>query len=187
MTDTIYPGKIEEQEAVVIYIRMLGGSRLYGTHSVTSDWDYFVVSSDIRGKVRHTVKDEMDVTEFPTTAFIEQAIAGSHQALDIMFAPNRFFFVDELRDLRERWRCGTTGMLKLRDVARSHLVGVNLSPKRLRHATRMAMMVEQVRVTGRYNPALSRKQLSIVKKTPIDLELARKYAQRQTLVDLEVL
>lgn len=166
--------------------KALGGSRLYGTDHSESDFDWFTVVDGSVRKPRHWVSEEGDFTEYTFSTLIKLAQEGSHQALDVMFTPSVYAEVDEIKYFRESWYCSPYAMLKLRDVARSHLLNPKSSPKRLRHGVRMALMVQEVYLYGRYNPRLEDEDWFYIQLTPEDPKEAALYASNLTDIDLEL-
>ena len=87
----------------MLLLKTLTGSRLYGTASPDSDYDYICVYSE-NIKSRHKIKDGYDVQEWSLSTFMKLAWKGSHNALDIMWCPVNFPEVDLLTAMRLGFR-----------------------------------------------------------------------------------
>jgi hypothetical protein len=84
---------------MTLLLRVLSGSRLYGTWHENSDSDYYEVYDDNR-RSTHTVDSSGDLTRWSLSTFTRIAYRGGHNALDLMFCPDDWPEVDLLLDFR---------------------------------------------------------------------------------------
>jgi len=150
----------------MLLLRVQAGSHLYGYATATSDDDYFEVHThpfmiptrDEPRQVRQTIVDGVDTIQMTLSHFVERAAAGSHQALDAMFAANPE--TDLLGGFRTSYRAGT-------DVIPSYIriitkFAVQGGHRKQRHALRAMLNLHDIMDTGRYTPELTAEQIQFL-------------------------
>ena len=131
-------------------LRTLAGSRLYGTATPDSDWDYYEVYDRIRTSQRK--RDDLDVIKMPLAKWLDLCAKGTHQALDALWCPPEYAEVDEIPWLRwsvrvDPWRVADQLERTARALERSRQ-----SEKRDKHALRLRHCAARVREQGWYDP-----------------------------------
>ena len=141
----------------MLLLRMLAGSRLYGTAHAGSDYDWYEIVD--QGKPFHRAHDPEygDITRWPLSMLMRIAEKGGHNALDVMFAPRGWPEVDLLADLRESyvanpWACWPRFHKTIKSVLNRGDAKGEL------HAQRLADNLESIMRTGRYNPVWIRRE-----------------------------
>lgn len=87
----------------MLILRCLTGSRLYGTASESSDWDYINVWDKL-SKSKHKIKDDQDEQHWSLSTFMKLAINGGHNSHDVMWSPRGVPEVDLITDMRLGFR-----------------------------------------------------------------------------------
>ena len=143
---------------MTLLLRSYAGSHLYGLSRPESDIDFYEVHSKSLagglGKERKTVQsivDGIDVTAVGFSHFVDLAASGSHQALDAMFSERTQ--VDEITAFRKGFRVGQLispiyNQIILKFTAQG-------TPRKRKHAVRLAYNLHDMMETGRFNPTLS--------------------------------
>lgn len=127
----------------MILLRALAGSRLYGTASALSDWDWYEVHDECRP---HQGKNgDQDVIKMPLSKWLRLCEKGTHQALDAMWCPNGLTTVDKLLDFRLSWRPDT---YRVADQLERTAYGIGNE----KHKPRLLHCAESVREYGWYDP-----------------------------------
>jgi hypothetical protein len=144
----------------MLLTRIITGSRQHGFATEYSDLDLFEIYTSIddfdgpkRGHTRekHTLIDGRDVVACTLSKFMERCMAGSHQALDVMFAAEAE--VDRIEALRKGFHVGPNAVEAFIHTIREMVD--QRTPKRNRHALRVAFNLQEMIETGRYTPELS--------------------------------
>lgn len=145
-----------------IVFHTVHGSHLYGLNHEESDHDIFVVTDTYNrtSKVRHFfAEDGTDVAVVDVFRFIELAQSGSHQSAEALFSPMKHtarrgsIWMPYLHQLTIT---GGDVFAKYERTIRRFAYG---DTKRRRHAVRLTLNLQQLRIHGRMNPALSPEQV----------------------------
>lgn len=135
--------------------RTVHGSRLYGLAHAGSDNDWYTVVSKVktnRAKYStHKVIDTEDSVVVDFGTWLEQCRKGVPQALEAMFSQMPVY--DEIPALRAGWRCGTEVYDTYFRTIKSFAFQEEY--KKRRHALRLALNLNELGKTGRFNPTLS--------------------------------
>lgn len=134
---------------MTLLLRVLTGSRLYGTHHENSDWDWYEVHDKI--KAQHVIVNGQDVQRWPLSLFVSVAAKGGHNALDLMFCPSGWPEVDLLGDFRSSYYAEPRQARK-RFLATIEAMHERGDEKSKMHALRMQDNLDSIELTGRYNP-----------------------------------
>lgn len=139
---------------MTLLLRMLTGSRLYGTHTDNSDYDWYEIHDKI--KPQHVIVDGQDVQRWPLSLFMSVAAKGGHNALDLMFASPEHPVVDLLWPLRASYRANPYECEKrfLKTVESMLARG---DDKGQMHAERLLDNLSSIWQYGRYNPVWQRR------------------------------
>tara|TARA_R110002051_G_scaffold314950_4_gene392662 strand:- start:8061 stop:8549 length:489 start_codon:yes stop_codon:yes gene_type:complete len=154
---------------VTLILQTLHGSRLYGTAHADSDYDTFVVDTDVE-RAEQTIDGADDLTQMSLEAFLENVFRGSAQSCEAMFSP--------VAQVDPRYAAmfagirvtGAESHARYRRNIEEHSGG-NL--KRRRHAVRLGLNFAELRATGRFDPQMNAGQRSLI------VELADRYAGRE--------
>jgi hypothetical protein len=159
---------------MTLLVRAVAGSRLYGTNKSTSDYDWYEVhdlTQNPRGKRRayQKIVDGVDTIKVGFSDWVELC-QTSHQALDCMFAPDDMCEVDLIRDFRHSYvaRIGTVIPAFQRVI--ESFSWPDSTDKQKEHAVRLQFMINELYLTGRYNPRLGAEQRRIVMNTNVSTE-----------------
>ena len=135
----------------MLLLRMVAGSRLYGTHHANSDWDIYEIVD--LGKPFHRAHDPEfgDITRWNLSMLMRIAAKGGHNALDVLFAPKGWPEVDLIEDLRlsyraDPWACWPRFHKTIESVL------TRGDDKGRLHAQRLEDNLNSIMETGRYNP-----------------------------------
>jgi hypothetical protein len=135
--------------------RTVHGSRLYGLAHAESDNDWYTVVSKVkRAKARystHKVVDSEDSVVVDFGTWLDQCRKGVPQALEAMFSQMPVY--DNIAALRAGWRCGTEVYDTYFRTIKSFAFQEEY--KKRRHALRLALNLNEMGRTGRFNPTLS--------------------------------
>lgn len=151
----------------MLLLRTIAGSHLYGYATSTSDRDFFEVHTEKFEPVRHrgvpassqqTIVDGVDVVRMTLSHFMERAAAGSHQALDAMFASNPE--VDLIKGFRESYYAGYDVIPAYRRIISKF--AIQQGYRKQRHALRAVFNLNDMLETGRYEPELSDHRISLI-------------------------
>lgn len=152
----------------MLLLRVQAGSHLYGYATETSDQDFFEVHTepfmiptrDEPRPVRQTILDGVDTIQMTLSHFMERAAAGSHQALDAMFAADPE--TDLLGGFRTSYRAGADVIpAYMRIITKFAAQGGH---RKQRHALRAMLNLHDIMDTGRYTPELSTKQIQFIEE-----------------------
>lgn len=134
---------------MVLLLKMLTGSRLYGTARPDSDYDWYEVYDHI--KPQHKIVDGDDVQRWPLSLFMKISDKGGHNALDLMFADRGWPVVDLLWPLRASY-VANPYLTEVRHMATVQAMRERGDDKSLMHAQRLLDNLSSVWQSGRYNP-----------------------------------
>lgn len=143
----------------MLLLRVLTGSRLFGFHTPSSDWDYLEVT-DSTVRRGHTLADT-DGAQWGLGTFMRVASKSSHNALDAMFAPDEFCEVDVIKDLRHGFRCDRVAAYK-RFTATIDGVSGSTAKDPLKKTIFGELLQYNLQIlwkNGRYDPTAFRKTL----------------------------
>lgn len=148
-----------------VLFKTIHGSRLYGLAHAGSDEDFYTVVTkkpvDTRynrqtraryAKQKITGGEDSMVIDFGT--WIEQCKSGVPQALEAMFS-DMAIGEDKIADFRRGFRCGTDVFERYYRTIKSFALAEDEGIKKRRHALRLALNLNQLAKTGRFNPTLS--------------------------------
>ena len=131
------------------------GSRLYGLAHAGSDYDWYTVVSKVKTAkatyAKHKVVDDLDTTVLDLGTWLKQCQEGVPQALEAMFS--NMAVHDELGAFRAGYRVGTQVYERYYRTIKSFALSEEY--KRKRHALRLALNLNEMGRTGRFNPTLS--------------------------------
>ncbi|BCT75523.1 hypothetical protein SCMU_13650 [Sinomonas cyclohexanicum] len=143
----------------MIILRTVHGSHLYGLVGPTSDHDWYEVHDHVR--TRQVVAGGDDTLRISLSHWLRLCDMGTHQALEAMFAPDDATTVDVFRAFRHAYRANVPNA---RATYRRTIAAFNTlepTPKRRRHAVRLAHDAESLTASGRFDPtAFSRTSLA---------------------------
>ena len=144
-----------------LLLRTTHGSRLYGTFTPESDYDWYEVWSGGPRRAKQLQDGDLDTVKVPLTEFMRQCTIGVPQALEAMYSP--VAEVDVWPLWRGSWHTGQDAQWRfLRTIKQFSILdryeGLK-EPRKLmkrRHsAVRLSLYMEQINSTGRFNPMLS--------------------------------
>ena len=148
-----------------VLFKTVHGSRLYGLSHAGSDWDYYTVVtkrvSDTRfgrqtrakyAKQKITGDQDSMVIDFGT--WVEQCRSGVPQALEAMFSAMPVG-EDRIADFRRGYRVGTEVFERYFRTIKSFALAEDDGIKKRRHALRLALNLNELARTGRFNSTLS--------------------------------
>lgn len=148
-----------------VLFKTVHGSRLYGLAHAGSDDDFYTVVTKLDTDTRYgrqtraryakqkiTGNEDSFVVDFGT--WVEMCKSGVPQALEAMFS-NMPLGDDRIADFRASFRCGTQVFEKYMDTIKSFALAEDATTKKRRHALRLALNLNELARTGRFNPTLS--------------------------------
>lgn len=148
-----------------VLFKTVHGSRLYGLAHAGSDEDFYTVvtkkPADTRfgrqtraryAKQKITGDEDSMVVDFGT--WVEMCKAGVPQALEAMFS-DMVIGDDKIADFRRGFRCGTDVFERYYRTIKSFALAEDDTTKRRRHALRLALNLNEMARTGRFNSTLS--------------------------------
>lgn len=131
------------------------GSHLYGLNHAESDRDvFFVTDSDSRHS-RHSMNSETGLDQVRTglKTFLRRVEEGSHQSVEALFSPYKFWHQPEYAPMIESIR--VTGGAVFAKYERTIKNFCHGNFKKRRHACRLALNLASLRESGRFNPAMT--------------------------------
>lgn len=141
-----------------VLFKTVHGSRLYGLAHAGSDEDFYtVVTKGKQARARYA-KQKIDgnedsmVVDFGT--WVDMCKSGVPQALEAMFS-NMPVGDDRIADFRRSFRTGPECWERYFRTIKSFALSEDDSLKRRRHALRLALNLNEMARTGRFNPTLS--------------------------------
>ena len=142
-------------------LKTVHGSRLYGLSHANSDEDWYVVTPTryaSRKFRKQTIQGDQDVTYMDFKSFQQLADKGVPQALETMFskkAVSPYF-----QDYREGYNASGPEVIHtyMRTIKSFSLTEKDPF-KRRRHALRLALNMEEILYTGRFDPTLKKHQV----------------------------
>jgi predicted nucleotidyltransferase len=147
-----------------VIFKTVHGSRLYGLAHENSDEDFYTVVIPPRrnglpgrqpkakyAKQNITGNEDSTVVGFGT--WIEMCKSGVPQALEAMYSD--MVIEDRIPNLRKAFRAGPACWPKYLDTIKSFSHSEKDAFKRKRHALRLALNLNEMARTGRFNPTLT--------------------------------
>lgn len=147
-----------------VLFKTVHGSRLYGLAHENSDNDFYtVVTKEERQyragrqyKARYAkqkITGDLDsfVVDFGT--WLDMCTSGVPQALEAMFSQQAL--TDNIADFRASYRVSTGVFAKYMDTIKSFALVEDETRKKRRHALRLALNLNELARTGKFNPTLS--------------------------------
>lgn len=148
-----------------VLFKTLHGSRLYGLAHADSDEDFYTVVTkkpvDTRygrqtraryAKQKITGDEDNMVIDIGT--WLDQCRSGVPQALEAMYS-NMVVGDDKIADFRRGYRAGTDVFERYLRTIKSFALADDEGIKRRRHALRLALNLNELAKTSRFNPTLS--------------------------------
>lgn len=143
-----------------IIFSTIHGSHLYGLANEGSDVDEFIVTNSIRPNAKHSVRaDGVDQAVLGLDVFLRRIQEGSHQSVEALFSPYKDWNPEYqyLEPMLESYRIGGAGVFaKYERTVKKFCYG---DFKRRRHAVRLALNLQSLRVFGRFNPVMDEFQI----------------------------
>ena len=133
---------------MTLLLRALAGSRLYGTASAHSDYDWYEVHDSIRANQRKV--GDTDTIKMPLSQWLRLAESGTHQALDAMWCPPQYTEVDLLTAFRLSWR---PDPWRVSNQLERMAFGSFFDRGETKHLYRLLYCAQQVRYYGWYDPS----------------------------------
>jgi predicted nucleotidyltransferase len=142
----------------MLIFRTPTGSRLYGTATPESDYDFMEVYLDNR-KTTHTITGKQDVTQCSLGSFLKYVAKGSPQNLEALYSPyNTATF---LKDHVHPDYYGTINTYSRTIKSFYH------HPTRRRDAYRLYLNLQEFIIKGRFNPCIDLSELQRVEEEGI--------------------
>jgi predicted nucleotidyltransferase len=162
---------------MTVLLRVVHGSRLYGTAGPGSDEDFYEVLTSIplrnpwtstRGVSRQTVKGSQDVVQKDLRQWMREVSAGVPQAVEAAWARPEFAETDLIGDLRAGLRLGSACWAPHRRAMRNFASaywsggagGEEYAMKRARHAVRLARNLFLLGKDGWYDPTMTAREVA---------------------------
>lgn len=154
-----------------VLFKTVHGSRLYGLAHENSDEDFYTIISKPpvdrsygrQHKARYakqTIIDGEDSVVLDFGTWIEQCKSGVPQALEAMFS--NMAVEDHISDFRRSWRAGNDTYDRYFRTIKSFAMSDNDPFKRRRHSLRLALNLNELGRTGRFNPTLSKEDADYI-------------------------
>lgn len=141
------------------------GSRLYGFAHPDSDYDTFTVTTSRSPKAHQSIRDDSDHFTVGLGRFLDLATSGSHQSVEALFSPYKVWAdtdaARQYRPMLESIRVGGVAEKFERTILKFSYGDF----KRRRHACRLSLALDSLRVHGRMNPALNEWQIGWCNRT----------------------
>lgn len=157
-------------EKDTVLLKTIHGSKLYGLDHAGSDDDFYVVTPTVRvarvsrkNHVKQTITGNLDTVYVDFKTFTRLASEGVPQALEAMYSKKNVseFF----EDYRQGYFCSDPIVLHTyMRTMKSFSLTEKLPFKRKRHALRLALNLEEILYTGRFNPTLRPDQAARITK-----------------------
>lgn len=146
----------------MILYKTIVGSRLYGTHRESSDYDWLEVHSSMRSRPRQVIQGDDDTIKVTLSTFMTLASEGRHQYLEAMFAPKTD--IDMFYDMRRNFYPDTAKTVNLyrRTIFKFGDHKMRKRDKAMQTALRMTYNLEEFLEKGRFNPELDTELASVL-------------------------
>lgn len=142
-------------------LKTIHGSTLYGLNHANSDEDFYVVTPTVRvarqarkNNARQTINGNLDTTYVDFKTFTRLSNEGVPQALEAMYS--RKSVSEFFEDYRQGYFSSDPVVIHtyMRTIKSFSLTEKDPF-KRRRHALRLALNLEEILYTGRFNPTLT--------------------------------
>lgn len=142
---------------MTVIFTTIHGSHLYGLNHPGSDIDTFTVT-DTNRRAHQVVAGNSDSVTIGWDAFLMNAFTGSHQSLEAMFSPHKEWHTQQwLMPYVANFRAmGETVIGKYHRTIKSFAFSDDM--KKRRHACRLWLNLQDLRVEGRFNPVMTETQ-----------------------------
>jgi len=155
-------------EKDTVLLKTVHGSRLYGLEHANSDDDYYVVTPTQNTKkqlnAKHKIDGDLDTVTTDFASFVQMCNNGVPQALETMFSKKTVspFF----EEYRQSWFAADPTVVSryLRTIKSFSLEEGAKQEKYRRHALRLSLNLDELVNTGRFDPTLSKQNVSLVKR-----------------------
>lgn len=138
------------------------GSKLYNLANANSDDDYYVITptkyvagKSRRSAIKQSLTGDLDTVFMDFKSFVNLCSTGAPTTLEVMFsqASRSDFF----EDYRNGYYCSDPAVVHkyMATIKRFSLETNDKQFKYRRHALRLALNLEEILYTGRFNPTLS--------------------------------
>ncbi len=162
------PGAWTEKDTVLF--KTVHGSKLYGLNHADSDDDFYVVTPTVRvarqgrkNNAKQIMSGKNDTTFVDFKTFVNLSEEGVPQALETMFSRlDRSEFFEDYR--ANYFASSPTVIHTYMRTMKAFSLSDTAVLKRKRHALRLAVNLEELLYTGRFNPTLSANNVARVKK-----------------------
>lgn len=155
-----------------VLFKTVHGSRLYGLAHENSDEDFYTVVSkqpvDTRWnrqtKARYAkqkITGDTDSMIIDLGTWLEQCRSGVPQALEAMFS-DQVVGEDRIASLRYNYRAGTGVFERYLRTIKSFALAEDETIKKRRHALRLALNLNDMARTGRFNPTLTKEDADYI-------------------------
>lgn len=145
-----------------VLFKTVHGSRLYGLARPDSDEDFYTVVSKVKTNrkkyARQSIVDNIDSTVVDFGTWLHFCEMGVPQALEAMFSS--MAVEDHIAPLRAQYRAGTGVYDRYLRTIKTFAMRDTYKSKR--HSLRLALNLQELRGSGRFNPTLSTEQKSWV-------------------------
>lgn len=154
-----------------VLFKTVHGSRLYGLVHENSDEDFYTVVTKRNADHRYgrqeraryakqTIVGDEDTMLVDFGTWVEMCKSGVPQALEAMFS--EMAVEDKIAEFREGFRAGTGVVDRYLRTIKSFAYSEVDPFKRKRHALRLALNLNELLKTGRFNPTLSPVQANVI-------------------------
>jgi hypothetical protein len=146
------------------------GSKLYGLSHANSDDDFFIVTPTVRvakdarrNQAKQKFEGNNDFVFMDFKTFTRLAGEGVPQALETMYS--RAAHSDYFEEYRQGYFCSDPGVIhRYMKTIKSFSMTEKDPFKRRRHALRLALNLEEILYTGRFNPTLTPENASRISR-----------------------
>lgn len=152
-----------------VLFKTVHGSRLYGLSNENSDEDFYTVirKQPFRkgSKARYAkqkIVGNVDSMVLDFGTWVEMCRSGTPQALEAIFST--MVIEDSIEEFRLSYRAGTEVYDTYFRTIKSFALSEDSSTKKRKHALRLALNLNELAKTGRFNPTLSKEDAEWVTK-----------------------
>lgn len=147
---------------IMLLFKTIHGSHLYGLAHEGSDTDYFQVVTKVKTNkkkyAKQSIYDGVDTTTLDLGTFLHYCEMGVPQALEAMMSQRAVY--DRIGPLRAQYRAGTQTWSRYLRTIKSFALQDDVKHKR--HALRLALNLNKLMNTGRFNPTLTQEQAEFI-------------------------
>lgn len=134
-----------------LLLRTIHGSYLYNINHAGSDMDFYEVYTG-KGKAKQTIIDGIDTVRISYDSFMHQCYKGVPQALEALYSRDKI--VDKIPYIADSFVAASATVYKTY-VRTINNFWESQSLKKKRHAIRLSLNLRDIMQYGRFNPALS--------------------------------